>query len=97
MSNTLLTLLTDSSGAIGPAKARQGPIINLIKNGQSGVSNFAIDQAIKDMNLMKSQAGQCGIECPIITAALDTATGTKGAGWNKKDISLLAAWRSRRD
>ena len=55
-------ILTDSSGAIGPAKARQGPIIDLIKNGQS-VSNFAIDQAIKDMNLMKSQAGQCGFEC----------------------------------
>jgi 3-hydroxyisobutyrate dehydrogenase len=90
-------ILTDSSGAIGPAKARQGPIIDLIKNGQSGVSNFAIDQAIKDMNLMKSQAGQCGFECPIITAALDTATGAKDAGWDKKDISLLAAWRTRGD
>ena len=46
-------ILTDRSGAIGQAKARQGPIIGLIKNSQSGVSNLAIDQAIKDMNLMK--------------------------------------------
>ena len=76
-------------------KAHQGPIIDLIKNGQSGVSNFAIDQAIKDMNLMKSQAGQCGFECPIITAALDTATRAKDAGWDTKDISLLAKWRTR--
>ena len=46
---------------------------------------------------MKSQAGQCGFECPIITAALDTATGAKDAGWDKKDISLLAAWRTSGD
>jgi len=86
-------ILTDSSGAIGPAKARQAPIIELIKNGQSGVSNFAIDQAIKDMNLMQSQASQNGVDCPIITAALDTAKLANDAGWDKKDISLLAAWR----
>ena len=86
-------ILTDSSGAIGPAKARQAPIIELIKNGQSGVSNFAIDQAIKDMSLMKSQASQNGVDCPIITAALDTAKLANDAGWDKKDISLLAAWR----
>ena len=78
-------------------KVRQGPIIDLIKNGQSGVSNFAIDQAIKDMNLMKSQAGQCGFGCPIITAALDTATRARDAGWDTKDISLLAEWRTRSD
>ena len=90
-------ILTGSSGAIDPAKARQGPIIDLIKNGQSGVSNFTIDQAIKDMTLMKSQAGQFGFECPIITAALNTAKGAKDAGWDKKDISLLAAWRTRGD
>ncbi|MEL0290189.1 MAG: NAD(P)-dependent oxidoreductase [Alphaproteobacteria bacterium] len=86
-------ILTDSSGAIGPAKARQAPIIELIKNGQSGVSNFAIDQAIKDMSLMKSQASQNGVDCPIITASLDTAKLANDAGWDKKDISLLAAWR----
>ena len=78
-------------------KAHQGPIIDLIKNGQSGVSNFAIDQAVKDMNLMKSQAGQCGFECPIITATLDKTTGAKDAGWDKKNISLLTAWRTRGD
>jgi len=88
-------ILTDSSGAIGPAKARQAPIIELIKKGESGVSNLAIDQAIKDMNLMKSQASQNGVDCPIITAALDTARSANDAGWDKKDISLLAAWRSK--
>ena len=46
---------------------------------------------------MASQAGQCGFECPIITAALDTAMGAKDAGWDKKDISLLAAWRTKGD
>ena len=70
-------------------------IIELIKNGEPGVSNFAIDQAIKDMNLMKSQASQNGVDCPIITAALDTARSANDAGWDKKDISLLAAWRSK--
>ena len=46
---------------------------------------------------MKSQAGQCGFECPIITAALDTATRAKDAGWDTKDISLLAKRRTRSD
>ena len=77
--------LTDSSGAIGPAKTRQGPIIDLIKNDQFGVSNFAIDQAIKDRNSMKYQVVQCEFECTIITAVLDTATGAKDVGWDKKE------------
>jgi len=47
-------ILTDSSCAIGSAKARQSPI----KNSQSGVSNCNIDKAFKGMNLMKSQVGQ---------------------------------------
>ena len=51
-------ILTDSSGAIGPAKMRQTPIIELLKTGTSGVSNFAIDQALKDMALMAALARQ---------------------------------------
>ena len=87
-------ILTDSSGAIGPAKARQGPILDLIKTGQSGVSNFAVDQALKDMRLMIAQAALAGVDCPIISAAEATAKQANDAGWDKKDISLLAAWRS---
>ena len=82
--------LKDCSGAIGPTKARQAPIIELIKNGKSAVSNFAIDQAIKDMNLMKSQVSQSGVDCPIITSAADTANLANDSGWIKKDISLLS-------
>ncbi|MBL6595847.1 MAG: hypothetical protein ISP43_03340 [Candidatus Puniceispirillum sp.] len=45
-------ILTDSSGAIGPARMRQASIIELLKTGTSGVSNFAIDQALKDISLL---------------------------------------------
>jgi len=87
-------ILTDSSGAIGPAKARQTPIIDLITTGQSGVSNFAVTQALKDMALMRDLAAAEGVECPIITAAETTAKQASKGGWDAKDVSLLAAWRS---
>jgi len=86
-------ILTDSSGAIGPAKMRQPPIIDLLNTGTSGVSNFAIDQALKDMALMVALARAESIDSPIITAAETTAQQAADAGWAGKDISLLAAWR----
>jgi 3-hydroxyisobutyrate dehydrogenase len=86
-------ILTDSSGAIGPAKMRQGPIIELLKTGSSGVSNFAVDQALKDMALMCDLARDEAAPAPIIAAATATAREAADAGWSDKDISLLAAWR----
>ena len=86
-------ILTDSSGAIGPAKARQGPIIELLKTGSSGVSNFALDQALKDMGLMCDLARDEAVKSPIISAAMATANEAAAGGWAEKDVSLLAAWR----
>lgn len=88
-------ILTDSSGAIGPAKMRQRPIIDLLETGSSGVSNFAIDQALKDMRLMCALASEEKSPSPIITAATETASDAVVGGWQDKDISLLAAWRKR--
>ncbi|HAE09077.1 MAG TPA: hypothetical protein DCG26_02880 [Alphaproteobacteria bacterium] len=89
-------ILTDSSGAIGPAKMRQAPIIELLKTGTSGVSNFAIDQALKDMSLMVALARTEAIDSPIINAAQTTAQESADGGWGSKDISLLAAWRKHK-
>ena len=58
-------ILTDSSGAIGPARMRQASIIELLKTGTSVVSNFAIDQALKDMPLMAALAHTEAIDWPI--------------------------------
>jgi len=46
---------------------RQASIIELLKTGTSGVSNFAINQALTDMSLMAALARTEAIDWPIIT------------------------------
>lgn len=63
---------------------RQAPIIELLKTGTSGVSNFAIDQALKDMSLMVALARTEAIDSPIINAAQTTAQESADGGWGVK-------------
>ena len=89
-----MSILVDSSGAIGAAKVRCEPILEMIEEGQSAASNFTMFNAIKDMKLMVSTAQLMGIESPIIDAARKTAEDAAEDGWAVHDASLLAAWRS---
>ena len=89
-----MSILVDSSGAIGAAKVRCEPILEMIEEGKSAVSNFTMLNAIKDMKLMVSTAQLMGIESPIIDAARKTAEDAAEDGWAVHDASLLAAWRS---
>ena len=72
---------------------RRASIIELLKTGTSGVSNFAINEALTDMSLMAALARTEAIDWPIINAAKTTAQQSADGGWGSKDISLLAAWR----
>ena len=89
-----MSILVDSSGAIGAAKVRCQPILEMIQEGQSAASNFTMFNAIKDMKLMVGTAQAMGFECPIIDAARKTAEDAAEDGWAVHDASLLAAWRS---
>ncbi len=89
-----MSILVDSSGAIGAAKVRCEPILEMIQEGQSAASNFTMFNAIKDMKLMVGTAQSMGIESPIIDAARKTAEDAAEDGWAIHDASLLAAWRS---
>ena len=89
-----MSILVDSSGAIGAAKVRCQPILEMMKEGHSSASNFTMFNAIKDMKLMVGTAQSMGIESPIIDAARKTAEDAAEDGWAAHDASLLAAWRS---
>ena len=89
-----MSILVDSSGAIGAAKVRCQPILEMMLEGHSSVSNFTMFNAIKDMKLMVAAAQSMGIDSPIIDAALKTAEDAAEDGWAAHDASLLAAWRS---
>ena len=89
-----MSILVDSSGAIGAAKVRCQPILEMMQEGQSAASNFTMFNAIKDMKLMVGAAQSMGIESPIIDAARKTAEDAAEDGWAAHDASLLAAWRS---
>ncbi len=89
-----MSILVDSSGAIGAAKVRCQPILEMIQEGQSAASNFTMFNAIKDMKLMVGTAQSMGFESPIIDAARKTAEDAAEDGWAVHDASLLAAWRS---
>ena len=89
-----MSILVDSSGAIGAAKVRCQPILEMMLEGHSSVSNFTMFNAIKDMKLMVGAAQSMGIDTPIIDAARKTAEDAAEDGWAAHDASLLAAWRS---
>ncbi|MBT5575476.1 NAD(P)-dependent oxidoreductase [Alphaproteobacteria bacterium] len=89
-----MSILVDSSGAIGAAKMRCQPILDMMQSGESSASNFSMFNAIKDMKLMVGTAQNLGVESPIIDAARRSAEDAAEDGWAAHDASLLAAWRS---
>ena len=89
-----MSILVDSSGAIGAAKMRCQPILDMMQSSESSASNFSMFNAIKDMKLMVGTAQNLGVESPIIDAARRSAEDAAEDGWAAHDASLLAAWRS---
>ncbi|MBM1219168.1 NAD(P)-dependent oxidoreductase [Ponticoccus sp. SC2-23] len=85
-----LSILADSSGAIGAAKRRVGPIGAFLADGTDGATAFQMETAIKDMGLMQALGG--GSDVPLISAALEQAKRAEADGFGTRDASLLAAW-----
>lgn len=90
-----LDVLSDSSGAIGAAKKRVPPIRDMVINGDPGNTNFSLENAIKDLQLMvnETQSGE-GTDS-IVSAALMRYKKAEKNGFNGFDCSLVAAMGNR--
>lgn len=91
-----LDVLADSSGAISAAKKRVPPIREMVVNGDSGTTSFSLENAIKDMELMKAAAQSSGGSGAIISQALEHSKNAKKAGFGGFDCSLVAALNNQR-
>lgn len=86
-----LDVLSDSSGAIGAAKKRVPPICNMVVNGEPGGTNFSIENAIKDMELMIATAKKQGTASDVVSKALERSVRAQKEGFDTMDCSLVAA------
>jgi 3-hydroxyisobutyrate dehydrogenase len=87
-----LDILADSSGAIGAAKKRVPPILEMLRSGAPGDVNFALDVALKDMGLMEAEAEAGGRPAPVIAAARAKAASAAAEGFGPFDASMVGLW-----
>lgn len=87
-----LDVLADTSGAIGAAKKRIPPITQMVVNGDCGTSNFSLQNAIKDMELMVATADEQGEAAQVIRMALAKSKSAYDSGFGSFDCSLVAAF-----
>lgn len=91
-----LDILADSSGAIGSARKRAEPILEMIRGGDPQGLNFALETALKDMGEMVALAERHGQTCGVIAAARERAERARADGWSGRDATLTAAWGNLR-
>ena len=84
-----LNILVDSSGAIGAAKKRVPPILNMLVSKDPGEVSFSLKNAIKDIKLMENLAKSSGGPFGIINATLVKAEAAAADGWSHYDNSLV--------
>jgi 3-hydroxyisobutyrate dehydrogenase len=87
-----LDILADSSGAIGAAKSRVPPILDMIVKGDPGSVNIRLEVALKDMAAMVALAAENGSGNGIIAAAQRRFEAARENGFEGLDASLVAAY-----
>lgn len=87
-----VSLLIDSSGAIGAAKNRLPPVANMRATGDPGGVSLSLANGIKDMMLMTDLAAKHFVSAEVITAARAKAEVAANNGWNDLDTSLYGIW-----
>jgi len=90
-----LDVLSDSSGAIGVAKKRVPAIRELLVHGEQGATNFSLEHAIKDMELMVATASAQGIDADVIAMALARSKEAQQQGFAGLDCSLVAGYHNQ--
>lgn len=91
-----LDVLSDSSGAIGAAKKRVSPIRDMVINGERGSTNFSLENAIKDIELMVSEVQVNGGAENVVSMALKRYRDAEREGFTGFDCSLVAAINNRK-
>ncbi len=90
-----LDVLSDSSGAIGAAKNRVPPIRNWVVDGEPGATNFSLENAIKDMELMVATASEHGTASALVSMALARSKEAEQEGYSGLDCSMVAALHNK--
>ena len=90
-----LDILADSSGAIGAAKSRVPPILDMIVKGDPGSVNIKLEVALKDMAAMEALAAANGSGNGIIAAAKRRFEAARQNGFEGFDASLVAAYPAK--
>lgn len=91
-----LDILADSSGAIGAAKKRVPPICNMVLKGEQGGTNFSLENAIKDMQLMAAELQANEDTDKVVSTALERYKKAGQQGFNGFDCSLVAALNNKK-
>lgn len=84
-----LDILADSSGAIGAAKMRVPPILEMLLTGEPGAVNFSLANGLKDMRLMEALSASNGRPCPVVSAARAKAEQAAADGFAELDASMV--------
>ncbi|ROU04245.1 NAD(P)-dependent oxidoreductase [Histidinibacterium lentulum] len=84
-----LDILADSSGAIGAAKMRVPPILEMLRTGEPGGVNFALEVALKDMGLMEEACAATGRPGTVIAATRAKAAAAAREGFGPLDASMV--------
>ena len=84
-----VSILVDSSGAIGAAKARVPPVARMRLSGDPGPVSLSLANGIKDMKLMEALAAAHGVPSEVVSAARAKAETAAEAGWAGLDASLF--------
>lgn len=82
-------ILTDSSGAIVPAKKRVPPILKMLTEGDPGPVGLSMTNGVKDLRLMCDLAAKNGGPSGVVSAALAMAEAAAADGWADYDCSLV--------
>lgn len=90
-----LDVLSDTSGAIGAAKKRVPPISNMVVHGDAGSTNFSLENAIKDMELMIATGNLNNTTTDVVSMALARSKRAQQEGFSTLDCSLVAAFDNR--
>ena len=88
-------ILTDSSGAIVPAKKRVPPILKMLTEGDPGGVGLSMTNGVKDLQLMCDLAEKSGGPSGVVSAALAMAKAAAEDGWADYDCSLVGVHAQR--
>ncbi|SMY08037.1 NAD(P)-dependent oxidoreductase [Flavimaricola marinus] len=96
-SEMAVSILVDSSGAIGAAKTRLPPVAKMRETGDPGGVSLSLANGVKDMKLMEALAARHGVSSEVITAARTKAEVAANEGWTGYDTSLYGIYGQGED